>query len=299
MATTSRAEVPVPARTGDAGKVAVVAGGGRLPIELARGMQARGEDVFVVILDGEVEDPSAFGGFSQMTIRLEQAGGVISRLKAEGVTRLVLAGTVKRRVKVSAMRPFLPLLPVVARLAAALARGDDNLLRLVVTYVESHGIEVLGAHQLMPDLLVPVGVHTRTKPDKADLADIAAALAAAKAIGALDIGQAAVAIGGRAIALEGIEGTDGLLERVAGLRGHGRLAGRTGGVLVKCAKPGQELRADLPTIGIQTVEAAHAAGLKGIAVEAEASLALGFGDMLARADKIGMFIAGLSSDGRA
>ena len=106
----------------------------------------------------------------------------------------------------------------------------------------------------MPDLLAGEGVMTRAKPTAADRKDLAAAFAAAKAIGALDIGQAAVAIGGRAIALEGVEGTDGLLARARALRSHGRLAGKKRGVIVKCAKPGQELRADLPAIGPQTVE---------------------------------------------
>ena len=123
--------------------------------------------------------------------------------------------------------------------------------------------------------------------------DIEAAHAAAKAIGALDIGQAAIAIGGRTIALEGVEGTHGLLERTLELRGHGRLAGKTRGVLVKCAKPGQELRADLPSIGPQTVEAAHAAGLAGIAVEAGRSLILEGPVVLARANALGLFVYGL------
>lgn len=290
---TKTAPVRKPSRSDGGGTVAVIAGGGRLPIELVQGLRARGETPFMVLLDGEVEDPAVFADLPQMTIRLEQAGAVMPHLKQQGVKRLVLAGTVKRRARLSRMRPILPLLPVVGRLATAFAKGDDNLLRVIVSYVEGHGIKVVGAHELMPDLLVPAGLHTRRKPTAADRRDIEAALAAAKAIGALDIGQAAVSIGGRAIALEGIEGTDGLLERVAALRDHGRLAGRKGGVLVKCAKPGQELRADLPTIGLHTVAAAHAAGLNGIATEAEASLALGFGDMVAKADDLGLFIIGL------
>ena len=142
----------------------------------------------------------------------------------------------------------------------------------------------------MPDLLAAEGPLTKAQPRKSDRRDIDAAYAAAKAIGALDIGQAAVAIGGRVIALEGVEGTDGLLERVQQLRGHGRLAGRTRGVLVKCAKPGQELRADLPSIGPQTVEAAHAAGLAGIGVEAGRSLVLDGAAVIARADALGLFV---------
>jgi UDP-2,3-diacylglucosamine hydrolase len=104
----------------------------------------------------------------------------------------------------------------------------------------------------------------------------------------------AVAVGGRAIALEDIEGTDGLLQRAKALRSHGRLAGKTGGVLVKCVKPGQELRVDLPTIGPQTVTAAHAAGLSGIAVEAECSLVLEAAETVRRADALGLFVLGFA-----
>lgn len=282
----------------EAGRLAIIAGGGRLPIQIADHLREEGKCCFVVILNGEVEDPAAFGDAPQARFDLEQAGAVIARLKKEGVTRLVMAGTVKRRPKLLGFRPILPLLPVVARLVPALARGDDNLLRLIINYVESHGIKVVGAHELMPDLVVGPGIHTRTKPSAADEKDIAAAYEAAKAIGQLDIGQAAVAVGGRAIALEGIEGTDGLLERVAALRGHGRLSGRKGGVLVKCVKPGQEQRADLPSIGVNTVEAVHVAQLRGIAVEADSSLALGFKELIDRADQLGIFVVGIAETPR-
>ena len=101
---------------------------------------------------------------------------------------------------------------------------------------------------------------------------------------ATHIGQAAVAIGGRVVALEGVEGTDGLLERVKALRANGRIAGIGRGVLVKCAKPGQELRADLPTIGPATIARAHAAGLAGVAVEAERAFVLEFDATINHAD---------------
>jgi DUF1009 family protein len=139
------------------------------------------------------------------------------------------------------------------------------------------------------------GCYTKAAPQASDRRDIDAARTAAEAIGALDIGQGAVAIGGRAIALEGLEGTNGLLERVRDLRGHGRLAGKTGGVLVKCLKPGQELRADLPTVGPTTIELAHAAGLSGIAVEAGRSLVIDGPELVARADALGLFALGLSA----
>lgn len=277
-------------------RAAVIAGGGQLPIEIAKGLSASGEPPFVVIVRGEVEDLSALEVYPHQILEIEQVGSLISILKNEKIGRVVLAGNIARRPKLTALRPILPLLPMVPKAIAALASGDDGLLRAVIGYIEGNGIKVVGAHEILPDLLVPQGIHTRRKPTAQDRKDISAAYAASRAIGALDIGQAAVAIGGRAIALEGIEGTDALLARVADLRGHGRLAGRKGGALVKTSKPGQELRADLPGIGRNTVEAAHRAGLAGIAVEAERSLGLGFADMITRADELGLFVIGLSKD---
>lgn len=274
-------------------KTAIIAGGGRLPIDLANALVQKGEPVYVVLLAGEVEDPGAYAPFPGTTFELEAAGGLLGHLKPLGIDRVVFAGTVKRRPQLLKVRPILPLLPVLPKLAVALGRGDDALLRSLVGYVEDHGIKVVGAHEIIPDLLVPEGLHTRKRPSKDDKRDIEAGLAAAKAIGALDIGQAAVAIGGRAIALEGIEGTDGLLERVAALRDHGRLAGKSGGVLVKSVKPGQEWRTDLPGIGVQTVEGAAKAGLRGIAVVSGSTLAMGFKETIERADALGVFVLGL------
>jgi len=281
----------------EGGRTAIIAGGGLLPVEIAKGLAAIGQPPFVIIAKGEVEDPAILKAYPHVELDLEQVGKVRPLLKQQGISRVVLAGTIARRPRIGSFRPILPLLPLVPRFIAALASGDDALLRTVIGYIEAAGVKVIGAHEILPDLLVGEGVHTAKKPSKDDLKNIAAAFAAAKAIGELDIGQAAVAIGGRTVALEGIEGTDGLLERVAALRGHGRLAGRAGGVLVKCAKPGQELRADLPGIGVDTVEGAHKAGLNGIAVEAERALGLGFGELIARADALGLFVIGLPKAG--
>ena len=277
----------------DLKKTAVIAGGGRLPSDLAATLKARGVPLHVVILNGEVENPQAFSDYPHSVVELEAAGGLLPFLRKKKVERVVFAGTVNRRPKIWHLRPVLPILKLLPKLAAALGKGDDALLRAVVSHVEANGIEVVGAHEIMPDLLIPAGVHTRVAPGPRDNSDIDAALEAALAIGNLDIGQAAVAIGGRAIALEGIEGTDGLLERVVGLRNHGRLAGKSGGVLVKSVKPGQEWRTDLPGIGIRTVEGAASAGLNGIAVVADSTLALGFRELIERADELGLFVVGI------
>jgi DUF1009 family protein len=278
-------------------KVAVVAGSGRLPVVLADNLAQAGHSPFIVMLAGEAGDDPALASFEHERLALEEIGALLPLLKRRKITHVVLAGGVGRRPHWRQIRPTLALLRILPKILIALARGDDGLLRIIIGQIEAEGFKVIGAHEIVPDLLAPEGPMTRARPRKGDVADLAAAFAAARAIGALDIGQAAVAIGGRVVALEGIEGTDGLLDRVKELRHHGRIGGRKRGVLVKCAKPGQESRADLPGIGPATVDAAHAAGLAGIGVEAGHSLVLDFGEMVKRADALGLFVVGLPAGG--
>ncbi|CAM5634552.1 UDP-2,3-diacylglucosamine pyrophosphatase LpxI [Mycolicibacterium aubagnense] len=279
-------------------RVGIIAGGGKLPIDVANGLSEQGHKPFILIVQGEALPESELGQFEHEVLSLESIGSLVGILKRRRITHVVLAGEIKRRPRLGAMRFNLGLLAVVPLVISALARGDDGLLKVVVRGLEARGFTVVGAHQIVPNLTADEGALTRLAPSKADWKDIEAAHEAAIAIGMLDIGQGAVAIGGRAIALEGIEGTDGLLARVRELRGHGRLAGKKGGVLVKCAKPGQELRVDLPSIGLQTVEGAHAAGLAGIAVEAGRSLVLDSAAVIAKADALGLFVVGLPAKER-
>lgn len=291
MATTERATGFTP-RPGD--RVAVAAGSGRLPVELAEALTAAGHRPYVVIIEGEANarEP-AFVKHEHWVMPLERIGELAARFRKAGVTHLVMAGGISRRPRISRVRPSLGIIQMLPRIAASLARGDDTVLRAIVRYYEGVGITVIGAHEILPDLLAAPGCPTRRSPAAEDRANLKAAAVAARAIGSLDIGQAAIAIGGRVIALEGVEGTDGLLERTIDLRRNGRLAGSKGGVLVKCSKPQQELRADLPTIGVGTVERAFAAGLAGIGVEADRSIVLDQGAVIARADELGLFVVGL------
>ncbi|MER8608395.1 UDP-2,3-diacylglucosamine diphosphatase LpxI [Mesorhizobium sp. M1233] len=277
-------------------KVGIIAGGGSLPVEIARALARQGKLPFVVMAAGEVDRIADFEPYEQATLRLEDVGSLLPILKRHHVTHLVTAGHITRRPRLSAMRLNLGLLAWLPSLFVGVTRGDDTVLKLFVRRIERSGIKVVGADEIVPELVAAEGLLTKAAPRRSDWRDIKAAHAAAKAIGALDIGQAAVAVGGRAIALEGVEGTDGLLERIRELRGHGRLAGGSRGVLVKCAKPGQELRADLPSIGPLTVEAAHAAGLAGIAVEAGRSLVLEGPATIGRANALGRFVIGLPAE---
>lgn len=280
-------------RDGETGRIGLIAGSGRLPIAVAAQLRSLGHDPFILLIEGEAGEEPEFVGGDHTRLAVEDFGILAATLRKAGVKRVVMAGGVSKRPRLSRMRPSLALLRILPRVALALASGDDALLRAVIGHLEANGLKVVGAHEIVPDLVAAPGAMTRAAPDSASRRDIAAALQAARAIGGLDIGQAAIAVGGRVVALEGVEGTAGLLERMVALRSHGRLAGKSGGVLVKCAKPGQELRADLPAIGPETVDAALRAGLKGIAVEAGRALVLDYGETVRRADAAGLFIAGI------
>ena len=157
-------------------------------------------------------------------------------------------------------------LRVLGRVWAAFRGGDDHLLSGIGRILEQDGFRMVGIKDVAPDLLMPEGCLTRTSPDENAAADIARGREVLRALSPFDIGQAAVVIDGHVVGVEDIEGTDGLLARVARLRREGRIRAKAGrGVLVKAPKSGQDLRFDLPTIGPRTIEGAAAAGLAGIA----------------------------------
>jgi DUF1009 family protein len=178
--------------------------------------------------------------------------------------------------------------------AAAFRGGDDHLLSGVGRIFEQDGLRMIGLKDAAPGLLMPKGCVTREMPDGAALADIARGQDVLAAISPFDIGQAVVVIDGHVVAVEDIEGTDGLLSRVARLREQGRIRAKVGrGVLVKAPKQGQDLRYDLPAVGSRTVEGATLAGLAGIAVAAGNAVVADAQAMIEAADKAGLFVTGV------
>ncbi|MEP7455577.1 UDP-2,3-diacylglucosamine diphosphatase LpxI [Phyllobacterium sp. SB3] len=271
------------------GRTAIIAGNGSLPVAVAASLRKNGDNPLIINIKGEA-DPELYAS-EHAEISIVELGGLMKILKSENITNVVLAGGIKHRPEFrAALKPGNGNLVALYRFMRAFRLGDDGLLRAVVATIESYGFRVLGAHEIVPDILAPApGTITRKKPTQEGIENIQAARKAAVLIGSLDIGQAAIAIGRRVVALEGVEGTDAMLQRVADLRQAKRI-NRKGGVLVKCAKPQQEVRADLPAIGVSTVENAVKAGLNGIAVEAGRTLILAYGETIAAANAAGLFI---------
>ena len=269
-------------------KLGILAGGGDLPARLVSACRGIARDVFVVGFEG-ISDTSSVESADHAWTRLGTVGRTIELLHAANVEDLVLAGPIKR--------PSLRAIGLDSRGTRVLARflpggqGDDRLLSLIVRELEGEGFRVVGVDDILADLLAPEGPIGRLTPDDDGRADIAAGVVIARALGAVDVGQAVVVQQGVALGVEAVEGTNALIERCGGLRREG-----PGGVLVKLSKPGQERRADLPTIGVQTVERARDAGLKGIAVEAGRSLVVDRADVAAAADAAALFVVGIDPE---
>ena len=253
--------------------IAIISGYGTLPSEIALGAIAAGRRPFMVGIEGEAE-PS-IEAFDHRYMNLGQLGALIKLLDEKGISQIVMAGGVHSRPEVFKMKLDWGAISSIPRAMAMLLGGDDTLLSGLIKLFEDRNIKVLGAHEVAPQLLAKAGVIAGRMPKKKDLENIKLAAAACQALGELDIGQAAIAEAGRVVAVEGVEGTDRLLQRIVELREIGRMPEKgKNGVLVKLIKPGQDYRADLPAIGPKTVLEVERAGLCGIGVSAGSSLIL-------------------------
>lgn len=273
-------------------KLAIIAGGGALPVQLAEACAGIGRAFLVIGVLGEALPE--ISRYHHIWAGIGAIGAVLRALRHEQCTEVVFAGPVRRpdlrnlKLDWGGVR----ILPGYIRAAAG---GDDRLLRFMVELFERQGFRVIGAHEVLADLAAPAGQIGAYAALPEHAADIARAAIAARAIGALDIGQGAVACGGLVLALEAAEGTDAMLQRCAqmpeNLRGSSL---KRRGVFAKMAKPGQERRIDLPAIGVSTVQHAAAAGLAGIVFEAGGALMIDVAQVVQAADDAGIFLLGIN-----
>lgn len=275
-------------------RVGLIAGGGVLPFAVAEALLARNVQPTIFALQGAC-DPKRVADFHHHWVAMGQYGRLTSLLRTENCRDLVFIGTLVRPA-LSELRLDWGTLRIMRSLLAAFRGGDDHLLSGFGRLLEQDGFRLLGIKDVAPALLMPEGCLTRATPDPDSDADILLGRDVLRALSPFDVGQAVVVIGGHVVAVEDIEGTDGLLARVARLRAAGRIRTRTGrGVLVKAPKSGQDLRFDLPTLGPRTIEGVATAGLAGIAVAAGNSMVAEPQAMIASADAAGLFVTGLSA----
>src|SRR6266404_4609509 len=274
--------------------VGVIAGGGALPFAVADSLSQRGIAPVLFALRGAC-DPARVERFRHHWISVGQLGRATKLFRSEGCRDLIFIGTLLRPA-LSEIRLDWGTVRVLGRVWSAFRGGDDHLLSGIGRILEQDGFRMVGIKDVAPDLLMPEGRITRASPDANAAADIARGRDVLRALSPFDIGQAAVVIDGHVVGVEDIEGTDGLLARVARLRAEGRIRARTArGVLVKAPKRGQDLRFDLPTMGPRTVEGAAAAKLAGIAIVAGNTIIVEPQAVIEAADAAGLFVTGLSA----
>ena len=270
-------------------RIGILAGGGRLPLMIAESVAARGQSVHIVAIEGEA-DP-AVAGFPHTWVNWGEIGRMVDTLRAQG-DELVIAGAV-RRPDLWRIRPDLGFFKSVPQIVLLMAGGDDSVLTRVVRFFENKGLRVRGAHEVAPDLLAGVGAIGAMPLSPQDYVDAEMGFAVRRALAGLDAGQAVVVAAGKVLAIEGAEGTDTMLKRVAGLTGRGGSTARRG-VLAKGPKPGQELRIDMPAIGPMTIASAVAAQLAAIVVEAGSVLILDRAETIRMAEASSTVVHGLA-----
>jgi DUF1009 family protein len=276
-----------------AGPVAILAGSGNLPIRLVEHLERQGQDHRILAFRGFVEPD--IRRRAHATVDLLDLKSIMRSLDRWGPSAVTLVGAV-RRPGFSALLGAYSLLRNRQDVKEVIARGDDQVLRGAVRLLEDHGHRVVGAHELAPELVVQGSLRSRHAADADDRIAIAMGIDLLAALSPFDIGQAAALVKQQVLAIEGPEGTDRMLRRVRRQR-QGWFAGaahREGGVLVKAAKKGQDLRVDMPTIGPRTVIEAARAGLSGIAVGAGSTILLEEAESLRTADRLGVFLTAVA-----
>lgn len=273
----------------------LIASAGDLPRAAADLARASGRRVYVLGLEEAFAHRPDAARYCDAMVSVGEVTRAMTLLRDAGCQRIAFGGYLSRpdwtRLRLdSGGAALLPAAIEAAR------KGDDSLLRVIAQACEAHGFTVIGLGELAPELLARPGIWGRIGPDAAACNDIARAWAVAGLLGSFDIGQASVVAHGIVLAVEAQEGTDALLARVAGLapslRGH---PDSPAGVLLKRMKPGQDRRLDAPVIGVATLRAAHAAGLAGIAVEANGTLIPDREALVAEADALRLFLIGIDA----
>lgn len=283
--------------------LALVAGEGELPGLVFQALEHSGTPFFLCEIEGH-ETP-ARGDRPVIRFRVETLGSFIADLRSRDVDQICFVGRVARPpldpAKIDGAT-----MPLVPRMMAALQQGDDAALRTVLSFFDEAGIASVGAHELRPDLLPAAGVLGKVQPEERHEKEIARGMQIIAAMAQADVGQSCIVANGQALAIEAQPGTDwmmlSLLEQnaalngdlVAGVLGYGAAGQRSrrmpkGGTLIKAAKPGQELRIDMPTVGPDTFRRAAQVQLEGVVIEASRVMVLDAPRCIQIADRHGLF----------
>lgn len=271
-------------------KLGLIAGGGALPLAIAARCEAEGRPLFVIRLTG-FADPHLVR-YAGADIGMAELGKALAALKKAGCKAVCFAGTVNRP-DFRNLKPDLKGATLLPGIIAAATKGDDALLRKILSVFENEGYAVEGADDILGGETLEAGALGAVSPTADQLADLRKALHVAERAGELDIGQGAVVCDGLVLAVEAQEGTDAMLTRVAGLPADLRgAAGAPKGALGKAPKPIQDLRVDMPVIGTRTLELASAAGLAGVGGVLGKLILIDRPALIETANRLGLFVWG-------
>ena len=291
---------------GDGGTLGLIAGNGRFPFLLLDAARAQGLRVVVAAIkeetDAEMDERAALdpGGVRVHWLSLGELSRLIEMFKREGVTRAVMAGQVKHKQIFSSIRPDWRLAKLLLNLRT---RNTDMLLGAVAKVLEDEGIALISSTAYLEPMLAPVGVMTRRGPDETELGDIAYGVTVARGIAGFDLGQTVVIAAGACVAVEAMEGTDATIARAGEFfRVMDDMGGEASTLMrrltvVKVAKPNQDMRFDVPVVGVPTIDAMVAAGATCLCVEAGRTLVFDRERMVDAADAAGISIVGSCADG--
>jgi len=265
--------------------IGLIAGGGQFPLLIAEAAQKEGIRVIAVAHHDETDPKLSEQVDDIVWVKLGQLGQLIKAFKIHGVKEALMAGTITKKRMFENIRPDLKGLAIMSKLAFF---HDDDILRAVAKELAKEDITIIGSTQFLPELIAPKGCLTARRPSRAEKEDIRFGWNMAKELGRLDIGQCVVVRKRTVLALEAIDGTDATI-----LRG-GRLA-QEKAVVVKVSKPGQDLRFDVPCVGLETIRTLSQVNGAVLAVEAGNTLMFDKAQMIAEADMKHIAIVSLSA----
>ena len=253
----------------------LIAGNGRFPFIVLEAARSQGIDMVVAAIKEETSPDIERQARTVHWLSLGQLGKLIKTFKAEGVTKAIMAGQVKHKQIFSGILPDLKMMQVLASLAT---RNTDSLIGAVARVLEDEGIQLVESTLFLEPLLPKPGVLTKRPPSEDEQKDLEYGYKLARELGRLDVGQTVVVADAACVAVEAMEGTDAVIQRAAGLANGRALR------VVKLAKPNQDLRFDVPVIGIPTVEVLRRSGATAMAIEAGKTLMIDRDELLREAD---------------
>ena len=279
------------------GPLAIICGGGAFPLAVATAARRAGREGVLFPVRGFAD--ADFSAWPHVWTRIGSFGQLRGEMKRRGCREVVFIGNVLRP-RLRDIRFDWATLMLLPRIFSMLRGGDDHLLTSIGRIAEEAGFRLVGAHEVAPEILMPAGQLGAVAPSREEMDDVEVARHALTVTGPLDIGQGLVVMQRHVVAMEAAEGTDLMLARVAELRRIGRITRPARcGALVKLPKRGQDLRLDMPSLGVRTVEGAAKAGLAGIAVEAGGVIVADMAALIRAADAAGLFVYGLPPDAGA